>query len=73
MGKKKEKPIQGFVMFDVVYEDGTRSSRRKIAAADIAEHGEAHAKTMIMDQDRKIAEMSGTSRGAIQSIMRSEA
>jgi len=73
MGKKKEKAIQGFVMFDVVYEDGTRSSRRKIAAADIAEHGDGHAKTMIMDQDRKIAEVSGNSRGAIQSIMRSEA
>jgi hypothetical protein len=71
MGKKKEKLIQGFVMFDVVYEDGSKSSRRKIAAADIAELGEAHAKTMIMDQDRKIAEMSGNARGPIQSITRS--
>lgn len=72
MARKKEKPIQGFVMFDIVYEDGTKSSRRKIPAADIAEHGEDHARTMIMDQDRRIAEMSGNSRGAIQSITRSE-
>jgi hypothetical protein len=72
MAKKKERAIQGFVMFDVLYEDGTRSSRRKLPAADIAEYGEAHAKTMIMDQDRKIAEMSGNPRGPIQSISRSD-
>lgn len=71
MGKKKVKAIEGFVMFDVVYEDGTRSSRRKVAAAEVAEFGDAHAKTVIMDQDRKIAEVSGHSRGAIQSISRS--
>jgi hypothetical protein len=71
MGKKKEKAIEGFVMFDVVYEDGTRSSRRKVAAATIAEFGDDHAKTVIMDQDRKITEMSGHNRGAIMSINRS--
>jgi hypothetical protein len=72
MARKKEKIIQGFVMFDIVYEDGTKSSRRKIPAADIAEHGEGHARTMIMDQDRRISEMSGNSRGAIQTITRSD-
>lgn len=72
MGKKKEKVIQGFVMFDVIYEDGTKSSRRKLPAADIAEHGDDHARTMIMDQDRRIAEMSGNPRGPIQSIVRSD-
>lgn len=71
MGKKKVKAIEGFVMFDVVYEDGTRSSRRKVAAAEVAEFGDTHAKTVIMDQDRKIAEVSGHRRGAIQSISRS--
>jgi hypothetical protein len=71
MGKKKVKAIEGFVMFDVVYEDGTRSSRRKVAAAEVAEFGEIHAKTVIMDQDRKIAEVSGHNRGAIRSISRS--
>lgn len=72
MARKKEKAIEGFVMFDVLYEDGTRSSRRKVAAADLAANdGDAHAKTVIMDQDRKIAEMSGNSRGQIRSISRS--
>ena len=72
MARKKEKVIEGFVMFDVVYEDGTRSSRRKVAAAEIEEHGEDHARTAIMAHDRKIAEMSGQGRAAIRSIIRSD-
>ncbi len=72
--KKKSRVIEGFVMFDVVYEDGTRSSRRKVSAADLAEFdNDDHAKTVIMDQDRKIAEMSGNARGAIRTITRSAA
>ena len=73
MAKKKPKPAEGFVFFDVVYEDGTRSSRRKVAAAGIEEHGEDHARTVIMTHDRKIAEMSGQGRGPIKSISRSDA
>jgi hypothetical protein len=71
MAKKKEKAIEGFVMFDVIYESGARSSRRKISANDIAELGDAYAKTAIMDQDREIAARSGNSRGPIRSINRS--
>jgi hypothetical protein len=71
MARKKPRTIEGFVFFDVVYEDGSRSSRRKVAAAEIAEHGDSHAMTAIMDQDRKISEMSGHHRGAVQSITRS--
>ena len=75
MAKKKVKVIEGFVMFDVVYEDGTRSSRRRrVSAADLAEFdGDEHARTVIMDQDRKIAEMSGNDRGPIKMITRSPA
>lgn len=69
--RKKPKIAQGFVMFDVIYEDGTRSSRRKILASDVTELGDAHARTVIMDQDREIAARSGNSRGAIRSISRS--
>ena len=69
MVRKKEKVIQGFVMFDIVYEDGSKSSRRKVSAADIAEHGDDHAKTMIMDQDRKIAEMSRRSPAPTVSVL----
>ena len=71
MSKKKPKIAEGFLFFDVIYEDGTKSSRRKVSAAEIEDMGEAHAKTVIMDQDRKLAEMSGTSRGPVKSITRS--
>jgi hypothetical protein len=57
MAKMKSRLDDSFVLFDVVYEDGTRSSRRRIAAADLSQlDGDAAAKTVIMTQDRKIAE-----------------
>ncbi len=72
MAKKKARVDESFVLFDVVYEDGTRSSRRKIAAADLADgDGDEHAKTLIMAQDTKIAEKSNNRRGPIKSIQRS--
>jgi len=74
MAKKKLRVDESFVLFDVVYEDGTRSSRRRIAAADLSRfEPDADARTMIMTQDRKIAEMSGNDRGPIRSITRSPA
>ncbi|MGQ0486500.1 MAG: hypothetical protein ACT4SY_14255 [Hyphomicrobiales bacterium] len=74
MARKKFSLDDSFVLFDVVYEDGTRSSRRRIAAADLsALDRDTDAKTMITAQDRKIAEMSGHDRGPIRSITRSPA
>jgi len=74
MAKKKPRVDDSFILFDVVYEDGTRSSRRRIAAADLSQfEPDADALTMIMTQDRKIAEMSGNDRGPIRSITRSPA
>lgn len=74
MAKKKPRVDDSFVLFDVVYEDGTRSSRRRVAATELAEtDGDNIAKTLIMAQDRKIAAMSGHERGSIKSIMRSPA
>lgn len=70
MAKKKQRVDDSFVMFDVVYADGAKSSRRKVAAADITD-GDESARTIIMDQDRKIAEMSGNNRGPIASLTRS--
>jgi hypothetical protein len=70
MAKKKPRIDDSFVLFDVIYEDGTRSSRRKVASADL-EDGDEAAKTMIMAQDIKIAEKSDRQRGAIKTIVRS--
>jgi hypothetical protein len=74
MAKMKSRLDDSFVLFDVVYEDGTRSSRRRIALADLSQlDRDADAKTVIMTQDRKIAEKSGHDRGPIRSITRSAA
>jgi hypothetical protein len=68
--EKKQEPV--FVQFDVIYEDGSKSSRRKINVAGLDKQEiEAHAKTEIMNQDRKIAEMSGKPRGNIKALERS--
>lgn len=69
---KKQKVEDNFVFFDVIYEDGTRSSHRKINAAGLMKDEiEAFALTEIMNQDRKIAEMGGRNRGAVKSIVKS--
>jgi hypothetical protein len=72
MAKKKSRIDDSFILFDVVYEDGTRSSRRRIATADLEDaEGDSLVRTLIMAQDRKIAEISGNERGPIRSITRS--
>jgi hypothetical protein len=72
MAKKKDRIPDNFIMFDVTYTDGTKSSRRKINAPgmDRAE-AEAFAMTEIMNQDRKIADMGGRDRGPIKELARS--
>jgi len=69
----RKKPSQSeFVSFDVVYEDGSRSSNRKVPASQLhAIEGDASAKAIIEAQDRQIATLSGRTRGAIKSITRS--
>ena len=72
MAKKEKKQEPVFVQFDVTYDDGTKSSRRKINVAGLSkDEFEAFAKTEIMNQDRKIAEMSGKPRGNIKALDRS--
>ena len=72
MAKKQKKLEDAFVFFDVTYEDGTKSSRRKINAAGLEkDEVEGFAMTEIMTQDRKIAEMGGRNRGAVKEIVKS--
>ena len=72
MAKKKPRIDDSVILFDVIYEDGTRSSRRKVAAADLADFkDDDHAKALIMAQDREIAKMSGNQRGTVKTITRS--
>jgi len=69
---RKKQAVVNFTMFDVFYQDGTRTSHRKVPAAEPHEHGyEARVKAIIEEQDRDIAEKSGRPRGPIKSIVKS--
>jgi hypothetical protein len=72
MAKKKKSATNGAVLFDVVYQDGTRTSNRKVPADLVGGlDGDAPARAWIEAQDRDIAAKSGQPRGPIQSITRS--
>jgi hypothetical protein len=61
--------VEEFVFFDVLYEDGTLSSNRKVPGSEIdVLDGDVRVKPYIEAQDKKISEMSGRSRAAIKSV-----
>ncbi len=61
-----------FVLFDVVYEDGSQRSNRRVPAALLGGLDEDEpAKAAIAEQDREIAEKSGRAALKIKSIKRS--
>ena len=71
MAKKQQARPSGFVLFDVFYEDGTQTSNRKVPASELGGlDGDAPARTIIENQDQKIAEMSGSRRPPIKSVAR---
>jgi hypothetical protein len=60
-----------FILFDVLYEDGTRTSNRKVPGSELGGvDGDLPAKTYIEAQDRQIAEVSGRPRSPIKSLTR---
>lgn len=68
---KKSAPRPEALFFDVIYEDGARTSNRKVIGVDLAGHGgEAAVRAIIEEQDRKIRESSGIARGNIKSVKR---
>ena len=70
--KNKKSSDAAFILFDVVYEDGSQTSNRRVPSEAVGGlDGDAPARTLIEEQDRKIAEMSGRSRGPIKTIKRS--
>ena len=63
--------VEEFVLFDVLYEDGTRTSNRKVPGSELGEvDGYLHAKNYIEAQDRQIAEISGKPRAPVKSLTR---
>ncbi len=72
MARKKQPVANGFVLFDVVYQDGSRTSNRKVPSTEVGGlDGDDPARTFIEAQDRTIAERSGNPRGPIKTISRS--
>ena len=68
----KSRASTAFVMFDVVYEDGTRSSNRKVSASVLAGlDGDEPARGVVEAQDRERAAASGRPRSGVKSIVRS--
>jgi hypothetical protein len=63
--------VEEFIIFDVLYEDGTRTSNRKVPGSEFRDiDGDLFAKTYIEAQDRQIAEISGKPRTPIKSLTR---
>jgi hypothetical protein len=58
-----------FVVFNVIYEDGSRRSNRRVTAADAA-GGNQSIKAALEQQDRTVAEKSGRPPLAIKTISR---
>ena len=55
-------PKNNFVFFDVVYEDGSRRSNRRVPAELLGGHDkDKPALGFLIEQDREIAEKSGRS------------
>jgi len=72
MARKKSGNGSEFVLFDIVYTDGSRSSHRKVPSAELGgPDGDTPAKAIIEAQDDKVASLSGRPRREIKSITRS--
>ena len=57
MGRRSAgRRVEEFILFDVLYEDGTRTSNRKVPGSELGEvDGDQLAKTYIEALDRQIA------------------
>lgn len=61
-----------FVLFDVIYEDGSQRSNRRVPKEILdGLDGDAPARAALEAQDREIAERSGQPMAAIKTVRRS--
>jgi hypothetical protein len=69
---KKPTPRQDFVLFDVIYEDGSQRSNRRVPGELLGGlDGDEPARGVIEEQDREIAQKSGMPPLRIKSLKRS--
>lgn len=68
---KKPTARTEWVLFNVIYEDGSQRSNRKVPAELLGGlDGDGPAKTYLMEQDQAIAEKSGMPPLAIKTVSR---
>lgn len=69
---KKPTARSEFVLFDIVYEDGSQRSNRKVPSDLLGGlDGDEPARAFLMEQDRSISEKSGLPPLNIKTIRRS--
>lgn len=69
MAKNKQATKGDSLLFDVLYEDGTRTSNRRVSPDDIQSYDkDGSVRRAIEAQDKKIAAQSGMPRGPIKAI-----
>lgn len=74
MAGKRRMETGKFVPFDVYYEDGTRSSNRKVPAEILGGlDGDMPARDLLEEQERRIAEASGKPARVISAVKRTGA
>lgn len=73
MARKKSKPVEsGYALFDVLYEDGSRSSNRRVPRSLLGGlDGDKPARRTIEEQDNAIAEKARRPRIPIKKITHS--
>jgi len=74
MARKKPTPKAEFVLFNVLYEDGTVTSNRRVPGEILGGlDGDEPALAIIEAQDKEIEQRSGRSRAPIKSVERASA
>ncbi|HEY1260969.1 MAG TPA: hypothetical protein VGF34_17095 [Stellaceae bacterium] len=69
--QKVQRPSE-YTLFDVLYEDGSRTSHRKVPSSELdGRDAERTVKPYIEAEDRKIAALSGKPRAPVKSVSRS--
>jgi hypothetical protein len=70
LNARTKKKVGEYTLFDVLYEDGSRISNRKVPDdALAADDREAAIRAFLEEQDRKIGETSGKPRAVIKAII----
>lgn len=71
MARKAKITKSEFVLFNVIYEDGSQSSNRRVPSEELSGlDGDVPARSIIEAQDREIAERSGRPRSPIKAVKR---